>query len=524
MRKTSEAVCGEEVSRNDNAEWAILKEMADAGRNQLSWSVEFERPEGEREKYRALGEKLLRVIGRMPDRMPGDEKAAKLDRLHRLAEGIGIGEDFDDAIRHGMTDSFGRVGRETFGSGDLELTKEEEARVEALREKVVDLVEVEPGALSEAFPSGNYLFHGSSVERIERIFATGGLKNGVALVEDDPEVSALKMNSGFEGVSWSMDEIDALPGTRGHIAGFLAAPEDVLGGEEKLVIPSRPAPYEVLQVSEAVRPEQFYRLKNQCETWGDGSASMGEKNNVDSNLMWMLMYQEGHKFFGSSTAYKYDGDKSAEAMRQYFKFDENGRVVWDDDVYQKSEVPPALPWFQSLIDSGRLARNGYDDLDSVDKVLERAKAEPDFIKALLATVRVDAKSLHDEYAKMLDDAGAIRVRPEEMYFVTSHGDLESWLKVMARTGVEPKGILLYDDGQVVMENFANKYEGNHKELSAEIGRAIGVDEDFWQKAMRMNPGEMSRSGSVGQVLLESEVGHDSSLRMIDGKLEVVVED
>lgn len=523
MVNVSEAVSGERAPRNDNAEWAILKEMADARRNQLSWSVEFERPEGEREKYRLLGEKLLRVIGRMPDRMSSDEKAARLDRLHRLAEGIGIGEDLDDAIQHGMIDSFNHVGRETFDGSNAGLTEEEKARVEMLREKVIDLTEVEPGALSEAFPSGNYLFHGSSVERIEKIFATGGLKNGVALVEDDPEVSALKMNSGFEGISWSMDEIDALPGTRGHIAGFLAAPEDVLGSEEKLVIPSRPAPYEVLQVSETLKPEQFYRLKNQCETWGDGSASMGEKNNVDSNLMWMLMYQEGHKFFGGSTAYKYDGDKSAEAMRQYFKFDENGKVVWDDDVYQKSEVPPALPWFQSLIDSGRLARNGYEDLDSVDGVLERAKAEPDFIKALLATVRADTKPLHDEYAKMLDDAGAIRICPEGMYFVASHGDLESWLKMMARTGVEPKGILLYDDTQVVMENFANKYEGNHKELSTEIGRAIGVDENFWQKAMRMNPDEMSRSGSVGQVLLESEVEHDRSIQMIDEKLQVVAE-
>ncbi len=508
--------------RNINAEWAILKEKARAG-VQLSWEAEFNREANEREKYRALGEKLLRVIDRMPDRLPREEKVERLDRLRRLAIGVGIGKDFDDAIQRGMKQySSEKVGRETFAD-NTELTTDELEKVEQLRERVVDLTEIAPGALAESFPSGNYLFHGSSIDKIEKIFATGGLKNGVALQEDDPKISALNMNSGFEGISWSMDEIEALPGTRGHIAGFLTAPEDILNDSEKLVVPSRPAPYEVLQVSETVKPEEFYRLKNQCETWGDSSVSIGEKNNVDSNIMWMLMYQEGHRFFGGSTVYRYDGDKSAEAMRKYFEFGENGKVVWREDVYQKMEVPPALPWFQSLIDNGRLERNGFGDLDSVDKILERAKADPDFVRALLATARADAKPLHDEYAKMLDDAGAIRVRPEEMYFVTSHGDLEDWLKVMARTGVKPKGILLYDDSRIVMENFASRYEGNHEELSAEIGRAIGVDGDFWRREMGMEPKTMPRSGSAGQVLLESEVRRDRSVRIVDGQLEVMTE-
>lgn len=516
-----EAVSGaSETGRNVNAEWAILKEKAEA-EAPLSWEVDWSREEGEREKYRAIGAKLLRVIGRMPDRMPVEEKAAKLDRLQRLAEGVGIGEDFKDALATGVR-SFEKVGRETFGDR-VELSEDEEARVEGLREKVIDLTEMEPGSLAEAFPSGNYLFHGSTIQKIEKIFATGGLKNGVALAEDDPEISGLSMNSGFEGISWSMDGIDALPGTRGHIAGFLAAPEDILNDEEKLVIPSRPAPYEVLQISEAVRSEELYALKNQCETWGDGGVSMGEKNSVDSNIMWMVMYKEGDKFFGSSRVYNYDGDKSAEKLREYFTIDDAGEVIWDEDLYQKFEVPPALPWFQSLIDSGRLAQNGFEKLDTVDKILEYAKADPKFVKTLLATERADSKPLQDEYAAMLDDAGAIRVRPEEMYFVTSHGDLEAWLKVMARTGVEPKGILLYDDRLVMLENFASKYEGNHEELGAEIGRAIGVDGDFWTREMGMDPRKAPRSGSVGQVLLESEVRHDRSIKLVDGNLEVVRE-
>lgn len=63
--------------------------------------------------------------------------------------------------------------------------------------------------------------------------------------------------------------------------------------------------------------------------------------------------------------------------------------------------------------------------------------------------------------------------------------------------MEPKRISLDDDEQVVFENFASQYEGNHDELSDEVGRAVGVRQDFWQTEMGMDPGAMPRSGSVG---------------------------
>lgn len=530
---------------NINAKWVLLKEKAatlkPAGEEDdtgLAWKAEFERRPEEREKYRKIGQKLLRVIGRLPDRLTTEEKAAKLERFSRLAENLGIGEDYaeaTDVAERGV--GYAQVGRETFGddydkmfgayagseAGVAEvLTDEEKERVERLRERVIDLTEMEPGALAEKFPSGNYLFHGSTVPRIEKIFATGGLKNGVAMVEDDPEVSALNMNSGFEGVSWSMDQIDALPGTRGHLAGFLAAPEDVLTDDEKLVIPSRPAPFEVLQVGAKVNAEELYRTKVQLETWGNGGVSFAEKNTVESNLMFMLMDVKGARTLGASTVLEYKGDTSAEAMRKHFSFDEQGKVVWDENLFQKMEVPPALPWMQSLIDSGRLERSGYPELDTVDKIVEKARGDQDFILKMVATVRNDVKPLDEKYDKMLDEsATAVRIAPEKMYFVTAHKDLEAWLTVMARTGVEPKGILLYDDAQVVMENFASRYGGNQEELSAEIGRAVGVDGDFWSREMGMKPLEMTRSGSVGQVILESEVRHDREIRMVDGRLEVV---
>lgn len=510
---------GNSDSRNINAEWAMLKEVAQGGR--LSMREEMELSGAEREKFRRRGKMLLEIIDRMPERLDDDEKMAKIDKIYRVAEHAGVKKGLDSSLEYKYQHlSHERIGDKTFAD-NAELTDEELERVEALREKVLDMTEMEPGALAEAFPSGNYLYHGSTVPKLEKIFQTGGLKNGVALVEDDPEVSAFNMNSGFEGLSWSMNGIDALPGSRGHLAGFLAAPENLLD-DTRLVVPSRPAPYEVLQVGNKINPKELYATKNQLETWGDGGISLGEQNNVDSNLMRMLMHKEGDMFVGDSLVYDYTGDLSDTELRKYYTLDEDGNLTWDEDIYQKSEVPPALPWMQSLIDRGVFARNGLEELDTVQKVVEHAKADRDFVKRLLVTARETAKPLRESYEKMLDDARAVRVGVDKMYFVTSHQDLDDWLKVMARTGVEPKGILLYDDSQVVLENFASKFEGNHKELSQEINRAVGANENFWRDEMNLDPETTPRSGHRGQVLLESAVNRDKMLQLdANGSLEVV---
>lgn len=496
--------------RNDNFEWAILKEMAEKENADLDHTREYLRNEVTREKMRQRGKKIMEIIGRMPDKLSVAEKAEKLDKIHATAERIGIAEDLRvslDARRGG-----------TFESGmdrgvlddSLELSEVEQEKVEKLREKVVDLTNIEPGALAEEFPSGKYLYHGSTVSRLAEILQAGELKNGVALMEDNFGEGALGLNSGAEGISWSMNGIDALPGTRGHIAGFLAAPED-LAGDTRFVIPSRPAPYEVLQMSKNVDPKEFYATKKQLETWGEGGIMLAEKNNVEGNLKWMLIHEEGGESFDKPMVYKYQGNLSQEELQKYYTLDENNNVVWDEDLYQKFDVPPALPWMQSLIDRDIFAKNGYEGLDTVRDVLAYAQGNTDFIRVLLATEQAAAQPVSERFEKLWNDVEALRIDVDKMYFVTSHQDLAHWLKIMAKTGAEPKGILLYDDNQVVMENFASQFEGNHRELSREIGEAIGVDGSFWQNEMGMDVENMPRSGQMGQVLLESAVKHDKVL-------------
>ncbi len=523
MSNPNEASGAGSRSRNDNAEWAALKELAQSGTKVISYGAEFDRSPEEIEKHRRLCKKLLEMINRMPAKPSAEEKARRLDSIHWLARLAGLQDDIEDAVNLGRNAVYSdRVGATTFTDDEeMTLTEEEQARYERLREKVIDLTKVAPGALAERFPSHNFLFHGATVDRLERVLQSGELKNGIALMEDDPETDATRTHSGQEGISWSMNQIDALPGSRWHLAGFVAAPEDVLGTEQQLAIPSRPAPYEVLQMSGGVDAEHFFKTKKQFETWGDGSFSLGSKNSVRDNLIRMFMYNPNNTLLSGASVYQYEGDVSPEAMRQYYKLDEQGQIVWDEDIYQKAEVPPALPWMQTLIDRGLLAKNGYEYLDSVDKIVEYCKQDKEFIKRLAATAKNDASKVEQEYLTDLARTEAVRVRPEDMYFVSSHRDLDSWMRVMAHTGVEPKGILLYDDAQIAIENFASDYEGDHEKLGTAIGAAIGVNDEFWKDQLQIDPAKTPRSGAKGQVLLDSAIHHDKSLRMVDGKLQVV---
>lgn len=511
--------------KNVNLEWVMLKELAQNGSIPLNDLGGGEIDTATREHYMQYGRKVIDLINSLPDRLNDDMKIENINEIYQMADEGGVKAGLEQAVNFKLQHlSLEHVGRVTFGR-EVNLTREEEQKVEALREKVIDMNESMPGILAEEFPSGNYLYHGSTVDRLEKIFQTGGLKNGVALREDDSEISAFDFNSGFEGLSWSMNQIDALPGSRGHLAGFVAAPEDLLGGGTNLVVPSRPAPFEVLQVGEKINPQEFYAVKNQLETWGDGGVSIGEKNNVDSNLMRMFMYKEGHQFLGQSKLWEYDNGLSPEELRECYTLDEAGNLIWNEDLSQKSEVAPAIPWIQSLVDRDIFARNGYAELDSVEKVLDYARSNRDFVQILLATEREIVAPINERYNQMLENATAVRVPVGKMYFVTSHQDLDGWLKVVARTGAEPKGILLYDDDQVVLENFASQYEGNHKELSREIGRVMDVNESFWKDEMGFDPSELPRSGSKGQVLLESVVKRDKLIRLnAEGQIEVVLSD
>ena len=139
---------------------------------------------------------------------------------------------------------------------------------------------------------------------------------------------------------------------------------------------------------------------------------------------------------------------------------------------------------------------------------------------MLSQARQEGKLYADAYEVELNKAKKVSAKVEDMYFVTSHKDLDSWLKVMEKTGHLPRGILLYDDEKVVKENFASDEKGDHEELSEEIGRVVGVDGEFWGKKIGLDVENMARTGTKGQVLKDSELTHDVEVRIINGELKI----
>lgn len=422
--------------------------------------------------------------------------------------------------------------------------------VEKLRERAVDMTTAHEGVLAPDFKSGTYLFHSATVEDIEGIFESGEILNAGEIyerkladereklamngrseeqIEDELKKVEIRRNSGQEGISWSVNGIDAMPGTRSRIAGFVAAPELTLG-EDKLVIPSRPAPYELLQVSSSVDARELFEAKKQHEVWGYQRIVFGESASVESGLMYLRInkdYGDEPDKYGFYSSYLKEfvnhGGLPADELRKYFEITEDGYIRIDEDLHEQKfderYIPPAAVFVQAMIDSGRL-NGSMLERKNVNEVIDACY---DDVKALLflsSRARRESKKYADIYEVELAKAKKVSAKVKDMYFVTSHKDLDGWLKVMEKTGHLPRGILLYDDEKVVKENFVSGEKGDHEELSEGIGRVVGVDGEFWSKKIGLDIENIKRAGTKGQVLKDSEVRHDVEVRVINGELKI----
>lgn len=434
---------------------------------------------------------------------------------------------------------------------------ERERNREKLYERVIDMTTVEAGKLREDFVSGIYLFHGAKVEQIEKILKSGELLNAGELydrmlsakrseleaegkskeeIQSELKRISFARNSGQEGISWSVNGIDALPGTRGHLAGFVAAPEDVLS-DNKLVMPSRPAPYELLQVSDELETKAFFEIKKQNDVWGYKQASMFETASVDSGLMRLIMaakYERENPGIGEDDfkrklfhplllSFVERGGVSAEELRTKYKMHENGDVELVPDLHQQkfdeNYIPPAAVWMQAMIDKGMFNNTSCDGMN-VMELVQRSFEDEKLPNYMLYWAREQGKKYEERYEAELDKAQGVALPIEKMYLVASHHDLDGWIDKMLEARHLPKGILLYDDEKVVKENFAQAELGDHGELADEIGRVVGADEDFWQDRMGVNIDTAPRAGHMGQVLADQAVRHDLEVKLINGRVAV----
>lgn len=429
--------------------------------------------------------------------------------------------------------------------------RDKDAEIDKRCKEAIEMKKAPEGFLRQDFPSGVYLFHSARTEQIDEIFESGHILNAGAImdqktinerkrlldegktseeIEQELKKVSINYNSGQEGISWSVNGIDAMPGTTGHIAGFVAAPEYVLGND-KLVLPSRPAPYELLQVPEKMDAEKFYEVKKQFDVWGYKTVSPVEKASVESGILALKFVAEDRRkgdtksYFSSFLeSFKNRGGLAAEELRKYYKYSKDGHLEIDEELSQQkfdeNYLPPAAVFIQALIDRGDF-KNSPAEGKNVNEIIEMCFESNDWSIFLLGKERQESKWYADTYEAEIDRIGNVSANIQNMYFVTCRRDLGSWAKKMKEIGYVPKGILLYDENEVVKENFARFKSEDNLKLEQEINHVVGVDKDFWRLGMGMDVEKMEKSGYMDHVLRGSDIDHQTEVKLVDGELQVI---
>lgn len=410
----------------------------------------------------------------------------------------------------------------------------ERAELDLILETVIDtgtLTEKESMEMSRVFPSGNFMYHGAGTEQLVGMLDSGALMNFKALQERENTLAAsegrepdmLRRNSGYEGVSWSMNTIDGLPGDRYHLAGFMVAPEVALGTDQQLAIPSRPAPSEVLQISAEVDASALYDAKTQVELYRD-FGMLGESNSVFSNLLAVAKLRKGQSegLQGEPMLYsaKNEAPEYQEQLRSLYTITDRGNIRLNPDLLQQTgeQTPVAAVWLRAAIDTGRFSGTHLEgkELSVVIDELDEATC-----RELISMGRQDS----EQYEKLLEQsdstAGSIEVPVEDMYFVAPRKDAETWLRVLARSAHKPAGVVLYDDKKVRLENFASSHRGDQGALTKEIGKVVSADNpDYisYSQVLGAEFDDSMRAGSRRQVIGEGYLVNRGTIKKENNKL------
>lgn len=387
---------------------------------------------------------------------------------------------------------------------------EEQNAIEALRAQIIFLDNPEQiQELGSQFPGGNFLYHGTQTEQAIQILESGKLANVKAIQEavaeqhegeaqedtsrtNNESITAQgsefgpKSNSGFEGISWNYNEIGAMPGDRYHIAGFLAAPQDILSEDQQLAIPSRPAPFELIQINKSIDSDTFYTLKTQAELFYSGSISSSKTlfDDLLNHTFYIDHKNDAECFIKNSPladflqAQHESGDRS-NVLKSLYSLRENGTIALSPELLGQVDykIPVAAVAFQALIDSGRIRNvKGFENVQTVEEIIQKLSSDNE--GDLLAELKKDYHFVQDLIAAEEQKVTAFSVPVSQLYLVVSKNDLESYLQVLARSDTKPKGILVYDESEVKLEHFASAHQGDHVHMTEILKGAIPPTEGY----------------------------------------------
>lgn len=416
---------------------------------------------------------------------------------------------------------------------------EEQQRIEDLQRRCIDINTITPEqreALNRAFPGGNFLYHGTFVEQAIHIASSGEIVNAQTLYgreeerlkREGGEKSIIRRNSGYEGISWNFNTVEALPGDRYHLIGFLAAPTEVLNNENQLAIPSRPAPHELILINGNIDSKRFYEMKTQHELLLH--ISFGETNSVWSNIVQLSMYRENeatgkkNQFMDESMLEEFSrkdvkdvSDENLEKiLREKYRLRENETIEFSVDLLQQAhnEIPVAAVWFQALIDTGRMKHvPGFEDVTTVREATWRIGK--DNYKNFLPELRVEKSfvdTVIDEEEKKIE---SIAVPTDAMFLVVPRKDLRKWLRVLARCERQPRGVIAYDAQQVRLEHFAKLHRGDAGAMNHQVKSIIpprGGHIDYEDQILRQRITVEKLAGHRHHVIGEKYLMNRKSMR------------
>lgn len=418
---------------------------------------------------------------------------------------------------------------------------QEKLRIEQLRERVIVIDNPEHADISSSFPGGNFLYHGTRVDRAISILDSGGLINYKALrerqskqMENGEDSGFISSNSGYEGISFNFNEITAMPGDRYHMVGFLISPDAVLNGETQLAIPSRPAPNELILIDGEIDADRFYNAKSQLEMVayvGMGGESNSVLNNVISLTSTLQAESETRQVFSEPMLRSFSKSNMTdiemeEALKGMYSTSETGLVEFSPDLLQQigDEIPVAAVWFQALIDTGRVSEiPGMEGVKTVREFINKINGDSfaDFIPAIKALEKGNEMKVADDDEKVDE----ITVPISELYMMIPDNDLEEWLPVLARTKTPPRGILVYNHNNVRLENFASDHRGDDEAMTAEVRKLVPVsdrtiDYDSQVLGEEITPDKLA--GFKRHVIAERYLKHRKSLKKdASGKVMIV---
>jgi len=134
-------------------------------------------------------------------------------------------------------------------------------------------------------------------------------------------------------------------------------------------------------------------------------------------------------------------------------------------LLEQDEIPVAAVWIQALIDTGRINNDpDFQGLTSVREIVQRMPGKKDPLKEEFLKEMAYLNRLWEEQERKIT---SIQVPVSKLYLVVPKHDLEKYLRILARCepSTWPKGIIVYDNRQIRLENFISLHTGDHATLT-----------------------------------------------------------